>query len=501
MQLFSWLHKWMTGRPYTRPTPARKPTPRFRPQLEVLEGRDLPSFASPVAIGSYYMATLVTADANGDGKPDLLTSPSAGGAGTQWLNNGNGTFVQGRGLFDWDTPTAMAVGDVNGDGKLDFVFANQPSNYPTAGPSYVTVTVGLGDGGGFTPAIAPFGLEAILPGSVASLTLADVYGNGKLDLVGVGMDGRVYVAQNLGGGLFSTAKSYSTPGNLANRVAVQVTVGDLNGDGKPDIIVTSPMVNSVSVLMNNGNGTFAPAQTYSVGGTPTAVAVGDFNRGGKLDIVTANANGTVSVLLNNGNGAFGTAQNYAIGGPANSVAVGDFNHDGFLDVATTGSTEMDVLLNNGNGTFGPYQNVGPAGSSVVAADFKPDGYPDLAELVGTGLIKSIDVLINKADWMPGPVALSFGAITYKSQTNVFSETVTLTNNTSGTLTGPLSLELTNLPSGVVLTDATGTTNGNPYIRFLKSGKTITKGASVSITLTFTAASLSDITFGTEVVPL
>ena len=79
--------------------------------------------------------------------------------------------------------------------------------------------------------------------------------------------------------------------------------------------------------------------------------------------------------------------------------------------------------------------------------------------------------------------------------------MTLTNITSGTLMGPLSLELTGLPSGVVLTDATGTTNGNPYIRFLTSGKTLKKGASVTITLTFTAASPSDITFGTEVVVL
>jgi hypothetical protein len=209
----------------------------------------------------------------------------------------------------------------------------------------------------------------------------------------------------------------------------------------------------------------------------------------------------VSVLLNNGNGTFGAAQNYAIGGPANSAAVGDFNHDGYLDIATTGNTEMDVLPNNGNGTFGSYQNVGPAGSSVVAADFNGDGFPDLAELVGTGLIKSIDVLMNKADWMPGPVALSFGNIVYKSQTNLYSETVTLTNIASGTLTGPLSLVLTNLPSSVVLTDASGTTNGNPYIRFLNSSKTLTKGASVSITLTFTAASLSEIAFGTQVVAL
>jgi len=63
----------------------------------------------------------------------------------------------------------------------------------------------------------------------------------------------------------------------------------------------------------------------------------------------------------------------------------------------------------------------------------------------------------------------------------------------------MSLALTGLPSGVVLTDATGTTNGNPFVRFLASGKTMRKGASVSITLTFTAPSLSSITFGTEVV--
>ena len=80
------------------------------------------------------------------------------------------------------------------------------------------------------------------------------------------------------------------------------------------------------------------------------------------------------------------------------------------------------------------------------------------------------MLINKADWMPGPVALSFGAITYNSQTNVFSETVTLTNNTSGTLTGPLSLELTNLPISAMLTDATAATNGNPCRRICRSAR-------------------------------
>ena len=112
------------------------------------------------------------------------------------------------------------------------------------------------------------------------------------------------------------------------------------------------------------------------------------------------------------------------------------------------------------------------------------------------------MVLNKTGGSPtGPVSVSLGSITYNSKKKLYSETVTLTNRTNGTLMGPLSLGLTGLPDDVVLTDATGITNGSPYFRFLNSGKTLVKGARVTITLTFTAASQSDITFGTEVVPL
>jgi hypothetical protein len=120
----------------------------------------------------------------------------------------------------------------------------------------------------------------------------------------------------------------------------------------------------------------------------------------------------------------------------------------------------------------------------------------LANLAGGGTLGPV-VSSNIA--IASPVSLGFGNITYNSKTGLYSETVTLTNTSGNTLTGPISLALTNLPSGVVLTDATGTENGDPYYRFLTSGKTLKSGASVSITLTFTAASLSEITFGTEVV--
>jgi hypothetical protein len=505
MQLLSWLHKRMTGRPKTRGTPARKPARGFRPRLEALEGRDLPSFSAPVSYGGVNLPlALAAADVNGDGKPDLIAMPG-GSSSSVLLNNGNGTFGGTPFPVDGVTgTTAMAVGDVNGDGKADIVLANAPSTDLTNTPTPGIVSVLLGNGqGGFQSAVtfANGPGEAILPGAraISSLALADVNGDGKPDLVAVDTGGRVFVAPNEDNGIFGTAQSYLIPATVIPSVPCAVAAGDVNGDGKPDLVVTDSWLNSVSVFLNNGNGTFGAAQAYAVGGTATAVAVGDFNRDGKLDIITADSNSTVSVLLNNGNGTFGTAQTFAISGPANSVAVGDFNHDGFLDIATAGSTETDVLLNTGSGAFGAYQKVGPAGSQVVAADFNGDGFPDLALLDESGA--SIDVVLNNADWMPGPVSLSFGSITYNSKANLYSETVTLTNNTSGTLTAPLSLELINLPGGVVLTDATGTVNGNPYVRFLKAGKTLKPGASLSVTLTFTAPSLGDITFGTEVVAL
>jgi hypothetical protein len=405
MQLLSWLSARMTCRPQKRRAPARKPRLGFLPRVEVLEGRDLPSFAAPVAYPVSQPLAVVAADVNGDGRPDLITLAGNGNSASVQLNSKKGGFGAAQTFFDpGQTAGTLAVGDVNGDGKPDIVFANtgNPSDVSVAGTYTGSISVLLGDGkGGFTPIIDPTDgrpvVQDIFPNPVASLALAHLYGGSETDLVGVPANGgSVYVARPAGQGLFGLAQSYAISPNRASAGPCKVTVGDVNGDGKPDVVVTEPYLKSVSVLLNNGTSTLGPAQNFAVGATPAAVAVGDVSGDGELDIVTANANGTVSVLLGLGNGNFGAAQNYAVGGPANSVVLGDFNHDGHLDIATTGSTETDVLLNNGNGTFGAYRKVGPAGSSVVAADLNADGYADLAEVVAAS--SSTDVLLNQDNW-------------------------------------------------------------------------------------------------------
>ena len=402
MQLFTWLLEQMTGRSRTQRDPAREPAPRFRPQLETLEGRIVPSFAAPVAYPVSQPLAVVAADVNGDGRPDLLTLAGDGNNVTVQLNLKKGGFGPARAFFDpGHVAAAMAVGDVNGDGKPDVVFANTDNSSDPFSGNTGSVSVLLGDGkGGFSPITDPASgravTQSIFPSPVNSLALAHMYGGSETDLVGVPANGgSVYVARPSYNGIFQDAQSYPASPGWASAVSSELAVGDVNGDGKPDVVVTNPYSNNVSVLLNNGSGALGAPQYFAVGGTPVAVAIGDVSGDGRLDIVTANTNGTVSVLLGQGNGIFAAAQNYAIGGPANSVALGDFNHDGKLDIVTTGGIEMDVLLNTRSGGFAAYRKVGPAGGSVVAANFNGDGYADLAEIVSP---YSIDVLMNDAKW-------------------------------------------------------------------------------------------------------
>jgi hypothetical protein len=201
-----------------------------------------------------------------------------------------------------------------------------------------------------------------------------------------------------GAAVFQTAQSYPVGTNPR-----AVAVGDFNGDGKMDLAVVNfgdPSVNdngSVSILLGNGDGTFQPANNAVAGKDPSYIAVGDFNGDGRVDIVTVNSGNTVSALLGNGDGTFQAHVDYGTGSGPDFVVAGDFNSDGRPDLVITnsGGGSVSVLLGNGDGSFQSHADypTGGAANGVTLADFNGDGKLDLAVAAGQGLV----VLAGKGD--------------------------------------------------------------------------------------------------------
>jgi hypothetical protein len=288
--------------------------------------------------------SVVVADVNGDGNPDIVVANTTNPASISvLLGNGNGTFQGQMTVATGSSPTSVAVADVNGDGKADIVVANSNSNT-------ISVLLGRGDGSFEPQEVLPTGLVP------TSLAIADINGDGRADIVVANSNqNSVGVLLGNGDGTFQNQSTFVATGPYG------IAVADFNGDGKPDIVTANnnAATQSVSVLIGNGDGSFQAQRTFGTGYGPFSVSVADVNGDGKLDLVVANRSSyTLSVLLGNGNGTFQSQTTYTTGSQPSSVAVGDVNGDGRMDlfVANTGTDgslpgSIGVLLNTSNGNF------------------------------------------------------------------------------------------------------------------------------------------------------
>ena len=290
-------------------------------------GSPIPMVASPFSVGA--------GDFNGDGKMDLLTTSQSANSAAVFLGNGDGTFTPAAGnpIPAGQSPSYLAVGDFNGDGKLDVAVSNPYTNS-------LTILLGNGDGT-FTQAPNP-PAAATYP---ATVTVGDFNGDGNLDLaVTVSHPSGVVVLLGNGDGTFTPAPGSPIPVGF---FATGIVAADFNNDGKADLAVSDGIGNIVSILLGNGDGTFkaASGSPVPVGHGPFTEVLGDFNSDGELDLAVVNLNdNTVTILFGNGDGTFSATTSPVIVNQPGTMVTADFNGDGRLDFAIVDGFDNKVYV-------------------------------------------------------------------------------------------------------------------------------------------------------------
>ena len=313
------------------------------------------------------------ADFDGDGNADVAVARDDLGQVIALAGRGDGTFQYPALYFAAGVNARLiASGDLNGDGRPDLV-TGDGRLWRSSGSMSVLLNG--------APRTCP--RQDLDSGVGASgLVSADFDGDGVLDLATTNEDNTLSVLLSVGGGGFHPGRRYPL-GTLSQNLSA----GDLDGDGRPDLAASNYSESTVSLYYNRGNGTFEDGAMVRVGPNPRWVEVADVSGDGRPDLVTANYNGatgpgTISVLLNlGGRGSFGQPYTYAAGYGPYMVRAANLDGNEMLDLVVNNydGQSMSVYLNQGDGTFHPQtMYAGGWNLSSAVADFDRDGDNDIA---------------------------------------------------------------------------------------------------------------------------
>jgi FG-GAP-like repeat/Abnormal spindle-like microcephaly-assoc'd, ASPM-SPD-2-Hydin len=344
-----------------------------------------PAGFDPVAV--------ITADFNGDGFPDVAVASSGcdyiahissfgcsgAGAVSILLGNGDGTLQPAQ---DFETPEeslSLQAADLNGDGKLDLVVASNVAGSMANTNTSVSVLMGNGDGT-FQPRVdyaTPAGKSTLGLGGTAWVVVADFNGDGRPDVASSNGAQGVAIFLGNGDGTLQSPTSFQLPQQIVYGNNSGAVTGDFNGDGKPDIAITTNFTTSTTftsptpigliICLGNGDGTFTALNPAGLGfGQITA---GNLNNDNKLDLVMAVTSDGIQPALGNGDGSFQQPPGITGLVSVTGFAIGDFNGDGLPDIAVSEtnvegcefctSTEpgsVVILLGDGTGNFGSASN-------------------------------------------------------------------------------------------------------------------------------------------------
>lgn len=341
---------------------------------------------------------VAVADLNGDGKPDLVSANHGSNSVSVLLGNGDGTFQAARNFNAGNSALTfgVAVGDFNGDGNLDVAVL-----IPTDGTSPTEVRILMGDGDGTlqSPVVTTLSSQETI------VACADVNGDKKADLLvnvtSANVAAGIEVLLGNGDGTFQNPKTV-----VAGPQQTLLAVADFNHDEQGDLVVS--LGGAVQIMLNNGDGTFTAGSSSGLadGYVVTEARAADLNGDGTPDLIVSSTkyqrcgifscnNTRESVFLSGSKGALG-AEQIAEGDPL--VAVGDFDGDGKMDLAVRvrklfpPAASLQIYLGNGDGTFAQPISFPDPGAVRLAADLNGDQLADLVVLDAAA--NNVSVMLN-----------------------------------------------------------------------------------------------------------